>query len=75
MSGDNRMKMVAKSPGLVLRLFFAYLSFKRKAKKAAKSFRKELIRSGIEKKTAKMLADEFAASSNIFNITNLRGFI
>jgi len=71
MARDEVLGIVARSPKLIFKLFFSYLKFKRKAKKAAEIFRKELIRSGVEKETAGMLANEFSKSAEVFNI-NIR---
>ncbi len=72
MSGDELVVIAAGSPKIILKLFFTYLRFKRKVKRAAKVFRKELIRRGIPKGTATMLVDEFKAASEVLSIRNLR---
>jgi hypothetical protein len=54
---------------LVIKLGFVYLSFKRKAKKAGKIFKKELIACGLDKETAERLTKEYLKGSHI-----LRGF-
>jgi hypothetical protein len=71
MARDDIVMVAATAPGLAIKLFFSYLRMKRKAKKAAKRFRKELIRSGVERETATMLAEEYRKSTELFSITNL----
>lgn len=71
MAKDDILMVAATTPRLVVKLFFSYLRMKRKAKKAAKRFRKELIRSGLDKRTAVMLAEEYRKSAEAISITNL----
>ncbi len=54
---------------LAFKLGLVYLGFKRKAKKAGKIFKKELISNGIDKNTAKLLTEEYLKTSHF-----LRGF-
>ena len=42
-----------------------YLGFKRRAKKAAKLFRKQLLANGIEKGVADTLTDDYLRSSEV----------
>jgi hypothetical protein len=49
---------------LAIKLGFVYLSFKRKAKKAGKVFKKELIAGGIDKKTAELLTEDYLKTSH-----------
>ena len=59
---------------LMVKLGFVYLGFKRKAKKAAKIFEKELIANGIDKNTAKLLTEEYMKGSHFlrqFDFSNL----
>lgn len=53
-------------PGMIplaFKLGVVYLKFKRKAKKAAKVFKKELIANGIDKNTAENLTEDYLRSS------------
>jgi len=74
MARSDIVNVAAMTPKLVVKLFFSYLRYKRKIKKAAKSFRKELIRSGMEKGIAKRLADEFLSSSDSISLRDISGF-
>jgi hypothetical protein len=71
MAKDEVVMMAANLPRLTFKLFIGYLRFKRKVKKATKTFRKELIQSGVEKKTAVMLAEEFAKAAEMISIRNI----
>ncbi len=71
MAKDDIVMLAASAPRLALKLFFTYLKYKRKIKKSVKTFKRELIRSGIEKHTAIMLADEFSKYAEIFSISDL----
>jgi hypothetical protein len=51
---------------LVFKLGFVYFRFKRNAKKAGKTFEKEMVSNGIDKSTAKLLKEEYLKSSHIF---------
>ena len=50
---------------LVFKLGIVYLRFKRKAKRAGKAFKKELIKNGIDKETAKLLTEDYLRSSRV----------
>jgi len=54
---------------LVIKLGFVYLGFKRKAKKAGKIFKKELIAGGLDKNFANELTKEYLKTSHF-----LKGF-
>ncbi|MCK5547615.1 MAG: hypothetical protein KAI64_01275 [Thermoplasmata archaeon] len=75
MSGDDFVAVAARGPGLLIRLFFSYLRFKRKVKKGTKAFRKELIRRGIPRETATMLANEFSSAAEMFSIRDMSRMI
>jgi hypothetical protein len=49
---------------LMVKLGFVYLGFKRKAKKAAKVFKKELIANGINEDVAVRLTEEYLKGSH-----------
>jgi len=57
--------LIPKAPGLIFRFGKLFLTFKRRANKAAKVFRKELINQGIDKKTAKSLTEKYLEGSNL----------
>jgi hypothetical protein len=50
------------------RLGIAYLRFKRKAKKAARVFERELLAGGIDKGMARDLTEMYLESSRIFHM-------
>jgi len=52
-------------PSLMIRLSGTFLRFKRDANKAGRIFKKELIKKGIDKKTAKELTEKYLAGSHI----------
>ena len=54
---------------LAIKLGFVYLSFKRKAKKAGKIFKKELLASGMDNEEAELLTEDYLRTSHF-----LRGF-
>lgn len=56
---------IARVPGLVIRLLFSALKFKRKAKKAARKMRKGMIKGGMDRKLATQLAARFEESFSI----------
>lgn len=57
--------MLPSMPSLLFRLSGTFLRFKSKANKAGKVFRKELIKQGIDKKTATELTSIYMQSSQI----------
>lgn len=60
-------------PSLTFRFGKVFFKFKRDAKKGGKEFRKELIRQGIDKKTAEGLTEKYLEASHIKNyIPNFR---
>ncbi len=65
----NRLKifgiLLPSIPILTIRFGRIYLRFKRQSKKAGKIFKKELIKQGIDKNTARFLTDQYLSSSDI----------
>ncbi|WP_455391940.1 hypothetical protein [[Eubacterium] cellulosolvens] len=65
---------VTSSIPLMVKLGFVYLQFKRKAKKAGRIFKKELVANGIDKNTAKLLTEEYLRGSHFlsqFDFSNM----
>jgi hypothetical protein len=54
-------------PSLMFRLSGNFLRFKRQANKAGKTFKKELIKQGIDEKTANEFTSIYMESSHIRN--------
>ena len=54
-------------PKLLFKFSMTFLRFKRKAKKAEKVFRKELLEQGLDKQTALELTEIYMKSSKIKN--------
>ena len=52
-------------PALTIRLGGTFLRFKKDAQRAEKAFKKELIKQGIDKQTAKDLTDQYMEGSKI----------
>lgn len=70
--GRKKLSPISLVPRLIplaIKLGFVYLSFKRKAKKAGKVFKKELLAGGMEKREAELLTEEYLKTSHF-----LRGF-
>ena len=57
--------LIPRAPGLVFRFGKVFLSFKRQANKGGKAFKKELIKQGIDKETAKGLTEKYLEGSNL----------
>lgn len=57
--------MLPSMPKLTIRLAGTFLRFKRSANKAGRVFKKELIKQGIDKKTANELTERYLESSHI----------
>lgn len=55
-------------PLILLKSGTAWLSFKRQAKKAGKTFQKELINQGLDKEIAIKFTKEYTSSSNLMKI-------
>ena len=53
---------------LGFRLGIAYLKFKRKAKKAARVFERELIAGGLDRESAESLTEMYLSSSRIVHM-------
>ena len=64
---DIVFKTIPRFIPLAIKLGFVYLSFKRKAKKAGKIFKKELLDSGIDKKTANILTEDYLRTSHFLS--------
>jgi len=68
-------KILPYLPSLIIRSGGAYLRLKKQAKKGGKVFKKELIKQGIDKKTAEDLAEIYMNSShftrNIIKLQNI----
>ncbi|MDD4307482.1 MAG: hypothetical protein PHU53_01570 [Thermoplasmata archaeon] len=56
---------IARIPGLVIRLFFSALKFKRSAKKSARKLRKGMIKGGMDRALANQLASRYEESFSI----------
>jgi hypothetical protein len=54
-------------PKLLFKLSITFLKFKRRAKKAEKVFRKELVEQGLDRQTASELTEIYMNSSKIKN--------
>jgi hypothetical protein len=59
--------MLPSMPSLMFRLSGTFLRFKRQANKAGKIFKKELIKQGIDEKTATEFTSVYLESSHIRN--------
>ncbi len=56
---------LARVPGLLIRLVFSALKFKRKAKKAARKLRKGMVKAGMDRATAARLSSRYEESFSI----------
>ena len=65
----SKISIIPRFIPLVIKLGFVYLNFRRKAKKAGKIFKRELLAGGLDKDTANRLTDEYLKSSHF-----MRGF-
>ena len=52
---------------LAIRLGFTYLGFKRRAKKAGRIFKKQLLAGGMDKETAQRLTDDYMQASHFIS--------
>ena len=68
-NGHSALSLIPRFIPLAIKLGFVYLSFKRKAKKAGKIFKKELLANGISKEEADQLTEDYLKTSHF-----LRGF-
>ena len=55
-------------PKLMIRCGGSFLRFKSRANKAGKTFRKELIKQGIDKETARQLTKSYTAGADLFKL-------
>ena len=65
---DIPLAALARVPGLLIRLVFSALKFKRKAIKSARKVRKGMIRAGMNRDMAKSLTDDY---EEMFSIRRL----
>jgi hypothetical protein len=57
--------VVARALWLAVKMFFALLSFKRKARKAARRFERAAVKVGMERSLARQLGEEYAGYASI----------
>ena len=57
--------VLSKAPGLLVRLTFTYMKFKRKAKKSARALKKGMRKAGMDKKMANELAEAYEVTFSI----------
>jgi hypothetical protein len=57
--------VAAAAPWLLLRLSFAYLRMRRRANKEGRHFFLTLVRDGVPREQARMLADEYSSSLSL----------
>jgi hypothetical protein len=62
---DVPVAALARVPGLIIRLLFSAMKFKRRAKRAARKMRKGMIKGGMDRKLAKMLASRYEEQVSI----------
>lgn len=62
---DIPLKALARVPGLIIRLFFTYLRFKRKVRKSTRKLRKGLRKGGMSKERANQLASKYEEGLSI----------
>ena len=62
---DFPFGVVARVPGLVIRLGFSALKFKRRVKKSARRMRKGLIKGGMSRERATELANKYEEGLSI----------
>ena len=62
---DLPLAAIARVPGLLIRLVFSALKFKRRAKKSAGKLRKGMIKGGMDRRMAKELAKKYEESFSI----------
>ena len=65
--------VLSKAPGLVARLMFTYMKFKRKAKRSARAFRKGMRKAGMDKKMANELAEAYEVTFSIRELMKGQG--
>ncbi len=62
---DIPLAALARVPGLLIRLVFSALKFKRMAKKSARKVRRGMIKAGMSREKAKTLADKYEETFSI----------
>jgi len=65
---DIPVAAIARVPGLLIRLVFSALKFKRRAKKSARKLQKGMVKGGMDRKMAKQLAMKYEESFSIRNL-------
>jgi hypothetical protein len=61
----NIVIIVAKALWLALKLLFVLMRFKRKAKRAARNFRKAAMKSGMDRRMADQLTEQYVEFASI----------
>ena len=61
----NIVIIVAKALWLAVKLLFVLMRFKRKAKRAARNFRKAAMKSGMDRQTADQLTEQYVEFASI----------
>ncbi|MDO9538145.1 MAG: hypothetical protein Q7J68_07485 [Thermoplasmata archaeon] len=56
---------IARVPGLIIRMLFTAMKFKRKVKKSARKLRRAMIKGGMNKHMASLLATRYEESVSI----------
>lgn len=62
---DIPVAAIVRIPGLVVRLLFSAMKFKRRAKRAARKMRKGMIKGGMDRKLATLLASRYEEQVSI----------
>ena len=71
--GEAMLAVAGTAPPLVLRLGISYLRYKRRAKKAGKSFFHSMVDNGMPEKEARYLADDYMTSFSVKTIIRQLG--
>lgn len=61
----NIVVIVAKALWLALKLLFVLMRFKRKAKRAARNFRKAAVKGGMDRRMADQLTEQYVEFASI----------
>jgi len=61
----NIVVIVAKALWLAVKLLFVLMRFKRKAKRAARNFRKAAVKGGMDRRTADQLTEQYVEFASI----------
>jgi hypothetical protein len=64
--GSSTLSYIPRIVPLVIKMGLVYLRFKRKANRAARIYRKELIAGGVDKEHARLLTQDYLRSSRIY---------